>query len=77
MKLFTAIIAFILGFGMWLGLIYIFNYALVAEDGLMYTLIPATFMPTYRLLNMIWTAMPFIGGLVLLIKSINKERLFG
>jgi len=77
MKLMLSIVAFILGLGMWLGLVYVFNYALVAENAVLYDLIPTDYLGVYRLFNMLWSAIPFIGGLAILIRSLQSEGVFG
>lgn len=77
MKLLIAIVLFVFGLASWLSLIYVFNYALVAVDGALYDLIPTDFLITYRIFNIIWSAMPFLGILKLLIDNINKEGEFG
>lgn len=77
MKLINAIIAFIIGLGLWLGLVYIFNYALISENTYLYDLIPSDYMDVYKLFNIMWSAIPFIGGLAILIRTLNKEGIFG
>lgn len=77
MKLFTAVILFIMGLGMMLGIIYVMNYALVQENALLYDLIPEDYLSVYRILNMIWSAMPFLVTLALLIRTINREGTYG
>lgn len=77
MRLMLAIIAFIIGLGLWLGLVFIFNYALIQEDAYLYDLIPTDYLTVYQLFNVLWGAIPFIGGLAILIRTLNKEGLFG
>ena len=71
MKLFTAIIMFILMLGMYLSLIYMLNYALLQSDTQLLAYLPATFTPVYQLFNMLWTSLIFIGGIYILIKNVE------
>jgi len=77
MKLFTAILSFIMLVGIYLGLIYVFNYVLVQEDALLYDMISSDFLPVYRLLNMLWTAIPFLVIFASLINNISEEERLG
>jgi len=78
MSLFFSIVAFILGVGMWLGLVYVFNYALVQENAILYDYITADFMPLYQLFNLMWSALVVIGIIGVFLKVLPKnERLYG
>jgi len=78
MSLFFSIVAFILGVGMWLGLVYIFNYALVQENAILYDYITADFMPLYQLFNLMWSALVVLGIIGVFLKVLPKnERLYG
>jgi len=77
MKMFTAIMAFLGGTVLWLGLIYIFNYTLVQEDTFLRALLPDSFVPLYQFFNLLWTSLVFVGILAILYRTINKEGLYG
>lgn len=71
MKLFTAIMMFILMLGMYLSLIYLLNYALLQSDAQLIGYLPASFTQVYQLFNLLWTSSIFIGGIYILIKNID------
>ena len=77
MKMFTAILAFLGSVGLWLGLIYIFNYALVQEDAVLRSMLPASFVPLYQFFNLMWSSLVFVGILAILYQTINKEDTYG
>lgn len=75
MKLFTAIILFILMLGMYLSLLFILNYALLQSDNQLMDYLPASFTPVYQLFNMLWTSLFLIGGIYVLIRNVDLEGL--
>jgi len=77
MKMFTAIMAFIGGTALWLGMIYIFNYALVQEDTFLAAYLPASFLPLYQFFNLLWTSLVFVGVIAILYRTMNKEDVYG
>jgi hypothetical protein len=72
MKLFTAVILFLLMFGGFLSLIYILNYALIESDNVLYSYLPAEYLVVYQLFNYVWTSMVFLVGLYILVRLMQR-----
>lgn len=72
MKLFTAVMLFLLMFGGFLSLIYILNYALIESDNVLYSYLPAEYLIVYQLFNYVWTSMVFLVGLYILVRLMQR-----
>ena len=73
LNLFFSIILFILGTGLWLSLVYIFNYALVQENALLYSYITADYLPLYTIFNFMWSAIAVVGIIGVFLRLLPKD----